>query len=317
MSLNTSELSSTSGGAKATNSLISTFRSLNAEPEAPTIADVTLSDLSTPFVRTPEEEALLISQLKSLATEESEPQVANADEFWLLACIRARKGDVTRALALAKNCLKWRESVNADGIKLNNCEQMKKQLETGMVFVSGNKNRLGQVILDIRLGKQDPARFSALDTTRMISFVLEWVLRTYPEAQTHGIVVVNNMKGVSLGNLDLRMPGVLQKAFSRNMPVRVSSVNICNPPWFIRMVLSLAAKVFSKKLKARVRVYGKGDAVKMEEMFEKDSIMIDLDMGGTAVWTDDMREKWINKMMTDCQQWPPSTTHVTEQETEH
>eukprot|EP00177_Eucheuma_denticulatum_P003318 GFKZ01005994.1.p1 GENE.GFKZ01005994.1~~GFKZ01005994.1.p1 ORF type:complete len:316 (+),score=43.96 GFKZ01005994.1:666-1613(+) len=304
---NLEHLEHTTGGAKNPTALVSALRQLTRRTSAPSGAVVSTSDLSTPFVRSAEEEGGLVDALREAAREQGNEVVARADAFWLVACIRARKGDVGRAMALADNYLKWRLGLGADSKDLAQSQQLRAQLERRLVFVPGHVDRDGRPVLNVRLRYQDPSKFSAMDTARTLSFVVEWLLRKYPAAQTHGIVIVNDLRGVTLRNLDLRLPSVLQQAFSKTLPVRVAAINVINPPFLLKAVVGLFASVFSQKLKLRVRFFSKGDEEKLYQLIEPSHLVDDIGMGGTETWTDQMHREWIRTMEQDCHTWPACT----------
>ena len=298
-----SDLSQTASST-GVSSLLKTFRSLSADGEAADNAQVQKADLSVPFLRTEEEERDLILQLRNAARHQSNEDVATEDEFWLLAAIRARKGDITRALALMSNFIAWRQTLDVSMCNPITSEKMLRQLRRRMVFVSGNTDRDGRPILAVCPARHDPSQYSALDTVRMIFFVLEWTLRTYPKAQTHGVLFLNMMTGASLKNLDIRIPGVMQKAFARNIPVRIAGGVIINPPFVLKAVLNIMTMVMGDKLKARIRIFGNRDQDKLFELVDKEHVVDGLGMGGSASWTDEMHANWIERMMEDCKAWP-------------
>lgn len=314
MSINTRNLESTSTGAGNTVQIASAL--LNAgktDKTGDNRAAVTQADISTPFQISPAEEASLITELRQAAQAANNLAVAQADDFWLLASLRARKGNVERALALASNYVEWRASISADELNAARSEKMRIQLARKIIFVGGNTDRDGRPVLNIRLRNQDPSTFAAIDTTRMINFVLEWTLRTYPAAQTHGVVFVSDMSGVGLRNLDLRIPGILQKALSKTVPVRLAALYIMHAPIFMRAVFTLFQSVLSKKLKARIRLFGNGDVDRFADIFENDQVADDIDgMEGEFCWSDAQHQAWVNRMVEDCETWGPVTTYKEE-----
>lgn len=305
MSLDVKQLESTSAGAENTANVITAFTSLGkSDTTGDNRAAVTAADISSPFVLPEAEETRLVAALRAAADAASNPAVARADRFWLLAAIRARKGDVPRALALAANYVQWRASIGADHLNLAKSEKMRAQLRRRIIFVAGNADREGRPIFNVRLRNQDPSSFAAVDSVRMISFVLEWTLRTFPAAQTHGVIMLNDMAGVGLHNLDLRMPGIMQKAFSKTVPVRLSAFNMVHPPLFFRVVFPLVKNILSHKMKARIRIFPAGEEHRLHEFVAPDQLPDDIQgADGTFSWTTEQHEAWIQRMIDDCQTW--------------
>ena len=279
----------------------------HSDPNDP--ANVTKADISTPFVLPPAEEAALIARLRQFATDANQPAVAQADDFWLLAAIRARKGDIQRALLLMKNYVEWRSTSSVQELSLAQSEQMQMLLKRQIILVAGNVDRDGRPVINVRARNTAPALFDPQDVVRAVFFVMEWTLRTYPAAQTHGIVLVNDMTGVARHNLDFRIPALMQRAFGRTLPVRVAAITLFNPPSVFKTIVGFVLAFMGEKIKARVRLCGKEDTHVLDERFERDQMMEYLDIGGSVEWNDALHEEWLERMTRDCQRWGPVTTY--------
>lgn len=288
-------------------SFFNVFRSLTRQNSNDEIAHVTKADISTPFIRPAQEEARLVESVRQRAIESGRQTVADAEHFWVLAAVRARKGDVIRAEKLLANFINWRERIESSADKQVRLDKTHSQLKSCFMFVSGTTDKAGRPVLHLKMAKHDPSSFSALDTIRTFSTVLEWTLRTYPAAQTHGLVVLHDMSDIALHNLDLRMPGEIQKAFSQSFPVRVASIILCHPPFFLKHVIGFFSSFMSSKLKARITTVGKNDKKLLDELFEPHNVLVDIGLGGTATWTDERHLEWIHRLNNDANAWPEHT----------
>lgn len=288
-------------------SFFSVFRSLARQNSKDEIAHVTKADISTPFIRSAEEETQLVESVRQRALESGRQSVADAEHFWVLAAVRARKGDVTRAEKLLANFISWRKRIESVADKQVRLDKTQSQLKSCFMFVSGTTDKAGRPVLHLKMAKHDPSSFSALDTIRTLSTVLEWTLRTYPAAQTHGMVVLHDMSDIALHNLDLRMPGEIQKAFSQSFPVRVASIILCHPPFFLKHIVGFFSSFMSSKLKARITTVGKNDKNLLDELFEPHNILVDLGLGGTAIWTQERHLEWVRRIDNDAKAWPEHT----------
>ena len=279
----------------------------HSDPNDP--ANVTVADISTPFVATPTEEATLIAHLRQIATDANQPAVAQADDFWLLAAIRARKGDTHRALSLMKNYIEWKRASSAEKLSLAKSEQMQMLLKRQIILVAGNVDRDGRPVINVRARNTAPSLFDPLDVVRALFFVMEWTLRTYPAAQTHGIVLVNDMTGVVRSNFDLRLPGLMQKALGRTLPVRVAAITLLSPPFVFKTIMWFVLAFAGEKIRARVQICEKEDTHVLDELYERDQMMEYLDVGGSFEWNDALHEEWLERMTRDCQTWAQVTTY--------
>lgn len=177
------------------------------------------------------------------------------------------------------------------------------------MIVAGNVDKQGRPVVSVRMRNQDPGTFSALDTTRTLAFIIEWTLRTYPDAQKKGIVLINDLRGVGFKNVDLRIPRELSRAFTQVIPVRVAQINLVNPPMFLKALFSFFSSFLSTKLKARVALFGKGDEARFHQLFDRHETMEDLGMNGTLKRSVDDHKTWIDAMARDCKTWPRSTSY--------
>lgn len=134
-----------------------------------------------------------------------------------------------------------------------------------------------------------------------------WLLRTYPKAQTHGIVVVEDLAGFSFKNCDRRLISSLEKAFSNILRVRIAAMHCANAGFLIRTLFALSGAFFSDKLKARIGVYGKGDVGRFGEFFHPDQIPTFLELGGTVEWTRTAKERFSQRMIKDSGTWSRAT----------
>ena len=302
--MNSEHLETTNAPSFSIPSLVTTFRKTAAQHETTDQnASVTQAELSTPFISSEQEESRLVDLLRQTASESGNHAVADAHQFYLLACIRARKGNVSRAFALASNYVMWRSSFGQDQLDLANSPKMQQQLASRLMFVSGIVDKNGRPILNIRSRNHNPTKFSASDTLRTLTFVLEWTLRTYPAAQTHGIAIINDMTGASFKNLDVRIPGVMHTAFANTLPVRLAAINLINPPFVLKAVIGIVTTLLSKKLKARIRIFGKNDQAALSQVIDEGQIPEDIGMDGSAPWTEEQHMEWVQRMMNDCKAW--------------
>ncbi|KAI0562699.1 CRAL-TRIO lipid binding protein [Gracilaria domingensis] len=288
-------------------SVLSTIRSIGASHTVDTVARVTHADLSAPFIRSAEEENKLVQSLRQAAAQSGNQSVANADHFWLLAALRARKGDVKRAEQLMLNFLAWKRRLAASTDRAERLRAAQKQLQSRVVFVSGHTDRDQRPVINVRLPRHDPSTFSALDTVRTLALVMEWTMRTYPAAQTHGVIIVHNFANLKFHNLDLRLPGELQNTFSQTFPVRVAAILICHPPFFLKGIIGLVTAIMGKKIKARIRAIDERDKHILQEYLESDQIMDDVNMGGTAAWNSAQHSEWVERIGREALTWPDPT----------
>lgn len=262
-----------------------------------------LDNTSVPYFIPHSKQKPLISNLRTLAAEKSNRLVSTASNFLLLSCLYARKGDISRSLALATNYLTFRQDFSYDLYISSPSSTLREILSAGIFIPPGNFSRDGRPVLTIRYRFFDPRKFSAADTACATAFVLEWMLRTIPKAMTHGVSIVEDVNGFSLRNMDVRLMHFYDRAFTSVLPVRVAALHITNPGFIIRTVFTVFSAFLSDKLKARIRLFRKGQEDMFAEFFEPEQNLKFLGLGGTLHWTE-MQQRELAAHMLECvKQW--------------
>lgn len=272
---------------------------------------ITAADnMSVPFRLSEAEEAEIENCMRQTASKAGNALVANADSFWLRACLRARKGDVERANALASNYLKWRRDVHyARYVRGGLSPSVHAILSTGAFLVAGNYSRDERPVLTVRYRYFNPRRFAAVDVARALGAVVEFLLREYPASQSHGIVVLDDTAGFSFSNFDIRVFRFLEKAFAQVLPIRIAAIHIVNPGWVIRTIFNLVSGFMSRKIKARIMICDAGDVNKIQTSFEPQHIPKFINLGGTLEWTDAHQKQFVERVSELCLIWPASSSH--------
>lgn len=270
---------------------------------------------SAPFLLNSTEEKQLLDQVTKLARQSSDADVSNADPFFLLACLRVRKGDPKRAIALLANYLQWRRQVDYYH-HLRACADPSTQstvieiLKSKLLIVAGNTSRDGRPVVTFRYRFLHPHIHSAEHTARVLGIVIEYTLRRYPAAQTHGIVIVDDAAGCSLSNLDVGLLRFLARAFSKVLPVRIAAVYIANPSWIVNIVFHILAPFMSNKLKTRITLCPSQKSELFAEYFEPSQIPTFLNLSGTLEWSDEDHSQFVQDVINHCANWPPASSHV-------
>lgn len=304
----------TKGGVIAVLSALRDIKRDDADPAVDNAAAAVTAagDLSTPFSASAAEEAVLVRQLQLAAADDGAGEVvAHMHAFWLHACVRARKGDVSRALLMARNYCAWRTDVCyiERAVGHNVSAAVRRALCAGLFTVAGNHARDGRPVLTVRFKFFDPRVLSALDVARTFGLLVEYMLREYPLAQTHGLAIVEDADGFSLGNMDLRLVRFLSNAFSKVLPVRITSLNIVNPSWLAKTMFQLMSGFISRKLQARIRVFDKGAVDRFAQFFEPHQTPTFLQLGGTLEWTEAQQHQLANRIIEQSAKWPPVSSH--------
>ena len=240
----------------------------------------------------------LAKELRDNVLNQGDTLASTAHEFWVHACLYARKGDISRSSKLLRSLVQSKIKLTPD-----EHQRVPELLHRGAVWSSGARDRLGRHVLHIRIRHADPAEFTPDDLVRALALASEWTIRTYHAARTHGVVVLADAAGTGFGGIDTRLPGTLMHAFSRTMPLRVAAFCVLNPPWFFRAILAVGTALMGAKLRARVKVFGRPE--ELAKHFDVDSVPIDSEMGGELEWDLDVQHRWAEEVIEAAKSWPP------------
>lgn len=323
--MDVSALHGTSKGSRnPVSSAIDTIRQIRRDDskasETAVKSTITASDnTSVPFILPREEEDALVAQLRAHPST-SKPSknasknfsvseaIKTADDFYLRACLRARKGDVERAHALLSNYVKWRHDTKFE--EQISAFTMGKLLRTGIFVVAGNKSKEGRPILMIRYKYFNPKVFAPIDVALALGAVVEYILREYPESQSNGVVVLDDMAGFSVGNFDFRVFKFLEKAMTQVFPMRLAAIHIANPGWIMKTIFGLVSGFMSRKIQARIGMVESGNVKKMYQFFDKPDIPTFLNLGGSLQWGDTQLKDYVDNLEKISKTWLLNSSKV-------
>ena len=180
--------------------------------------------------------------------------VEDSDEFWLLACLRARKFDPASAATRMQKYMTWRREYRIDELGQPSNDRMQAWLRLEMARWTGGKDQAGRYIVQMTMRNTRPDEFSAEEVMRGIHLLFETLLRAYPDAQARGISLVGDLRDVAFSNLDPRVPKLMGPAMSSVLPVRLGRLQLVHPPWFFKLVFPLIMRFQSSKMKSRTAV---------------------------------------------------------------
>jgi len=203
------------------------------------------------------EEKALVQQLSALLPEE----LKAVPEDTKLMCLRGRKYDPARG---AENV----QSLEALKKMLNLAEpppQFATDITSGKICNPGGKDEVGRSLIWVRLRYNKPKESGPHDVARHVATVMLKACEDV-ETQRNGVVLINDMTGISIKNLSPPTVKFLMGEVLPSLPIRVHRILIVRPPWFVQKVLFPILSAFlSKKLKGRItlipEVDGKVDGI--------------------------------------------------------
>lgn len=266
-------------------------------PSSDTAATIQRAEAAAVYDPPADELAGLRTRTRGLVS--GEPAGGLAD-FHVDAALYTRKGDPARAAALLRAFAAWRARMG-DG-NPHSCAAVAGVLQSELIASLGTRDRDGRALVWLRLRMLDSGTYTPLDIVRTAAFVLEWTVRTYPWARSHGISFLHDARGLRLGQMDTRIAREMRAAFAQTLPVRVARLTVLSPPrllnWMIRAVMAL----LGSKLKARIQVLHR--AAELAEIAGPSAVPESIGLGGTLSWTSEDHAAWVDHVIEDCKSWP-------------
>lgn len=252
---------------------------------------------------------ILINAVRNTALSNDNDAVGLADTLWLRNCIIVRNGDVRRAISLASNYLNWRSYVKYDQNLRTPTAHVIELLTRGVFIVAGNHCRQDSPVLTIRYCTYNPEKFDVLDLSIAFGIMVEYVIRNYPNAETEGITLMEDMNGVTLTNLDMRLTRFLIRSLSRTFPVRIRSIFYVRSNRTMRAVLKFIAPFVARKLHTNVVVIEHDDGNNLLEAFDPHQIPTVLHPVGRMTWTPQHLHDMVDNVLNNCSKWPHASKY--------
>ena len=222
-------------------------RSLDTMAEAAQAENI-VSRASTPPASRLREGAIGSPEEKARSFQEATRTSSRRTTSSCFACVGGSTTWRARPSCCQSICAPRRSSTSA----APDNEQLKEDLKSNKMVCTGGKDADGRAIIWLRLRFNDPKKSKALDMGRLIATVQLEALKD-PEVAARGIIVVNDMTGVKLKNLDPSAVKFIMGTVLPAMPVRVGRICLFNPPWIIgNIIFPIAINFMSKKLRGRI-----------------------------------------------------------------
>ena len=176
--------------------------------------------------------------------------------FIAATCLNFRNGDVESAKERMGNYLMWRKKLFGN-LKDQSCstnEKLKAQVSSFFIQVSPKRLPGGEALVYLTMMKHDPSSFSADETVCCVHFMIMNAIKQDPTLAQKGFVLVNNMAGVGLFNLDIAVPKALASAMNKSLPMRVCNMVVVSPPFVVRYMIPVVKAIVSSKMGNRIHV---------------------------------------------------------------
>jgi len=241
------------------------------------------------------EEAEALVQMEALVKESGDADAIGADKETKLLCLRGRKYVPEAGAKVLSQLLALKKELGLDGsMGAEAAELLRANLRTKKLLATGQKDAEGRLILCLRLRFHDPKIFKPIDMARLVMTVVMSALKD-TDAQRFGIVMIGDMSGIGLKNIDPGVPKLLMGKILPCLPVRIGRMCIFNPPWIVgHIILPILFSFMSKKLKGRIALVKTSEPAKLLQYVPQTALPKSLD--GTLGLDEDA---WAEKMVSE------------------
>lgn len=203
--------------------------------------------------------------------------LAMSKDYNLLKFLRW-KPNVQRAADRYRGLLQWRKenpfAFDSDPpLRASQDPNLKRVLESSVVVApEGMVDKKGRPVIVGRLRNNDMSDGrTVFDVVRMGLYTIDRVLER-ETAQTNGVVVFHDMTGLSLNNLDPRIPKLLLGALVGHLPIRVHGIYFLNAPAFFKALFA-GVGLLMIPAKLRSRMHFVKDIDEVYKVIDKDQML--------------------------------------------
>uniref|UniRef100_A0A7S1UYX5 CRAL-TRIO domain-containing protein n=1 Tax=Grammatophora oceanica TaxID=210454 RepID=A0A7S1UYX5_9STRA len=207
------------------------------------------------------------------AWEEAKVKCASEliDDKFLLQFLRAEVFNAD--LAAKRLCGYWTKRLSAFGpdkafLPMTLDQALKDDdfpLRMGFATLVPATDPVGRSILFFDPSKNDRTKYSIESLTRAVWYYMHAALES-ETAQQKGVVFMIYPQKAKLSQFDRGLANSVMSSLKLCMPVRVSALMICHPPFFFSIVFSVVKVFMGERVRKRVRVMSGSQISVMEEL---------------------------------------------------
>jgi len=204
-----------------------------------------------------------LAELRSaVAADKSFPPLVRTDDMFLLAFLRARKYETTRALACLRSfCTFWHG--NPSLINGLCASEVRRVYEMGFMRTLSGKDIHNNNLSILDIAKVDYSKFTDFEMIRLSLYCSLVTLFDDEDAQRHGLTIVENFAGFSLWKMamvskKMREPGQekVMKFGMDTIPMRIRALYVYKQPMWFSVFWAGIKYFFKKKLRDRLVLIG-------------------------------------------------------------
>jgi hypothetical protein len=153
----------------------------------------------------------------------------------------------------------------------------------------------GRSVIIVDPSKQEGSKYARESMVRVVWYMIHAALED-EETQKKGIVVIANPKNAKFSQFDQKQDSMIVASLKGILPMRLSEIHICNPPYFFRILFPIVKIFVGERLRKRVNVHSGSDEKVLDRLDKFGLKREDLpsDLGGQIVldhdgWLEDRK----------------------------
>ena len=156
-------------------------------------------------------------------------------------------------------------------------------VETGVMTLLGSKDPSGRSLIYWDPSHLDSTKYTTESMVRAFWYVLHAATEDL-EAQQHGVIVIVDPQRAYFSQFDSTIGKLFMNSMSGVLPLRLSGIHICYPPYFVSMVLPIVKMFMPERMQKRIRFHtgSQEDVVRtLNDQFGLAASMLPKEIGGT------------------------------------
>ncbi|KAI6647296.1 Tyrosine-protein phosphatase non-receptor type 9 [Oopsacas minuta] len=238
---------SSGGGAQRETFVASAYDEISPVGEFSATASPSHTEATTTPQLSEREMECLTTLMRLLATKKQPTNVETATKF-----LMARKFDLVRAWGLYESHLQRRRRYRLDSLDPHE-QPLRGELAKRKFMFLGTRDKFGRAIALFQARNHFPKQSNPLTVMQALSLHLDHALYN-TTTQRNGIILIYNMSGSGVKNLDYDLAKELLDFLQEAYPARLHRTYVLNAPFWFRAAVHVFSRVLKKKVIERLQL---------------------------------------------------------------
>lgn len=254
--------------------------------ETPALLEAKLAELEVELGNIPVEEKMEWLEAQAKCGQDYPALVGDDFKLQFLRC------EVFNADLAAKRLVKyWKKRLEIFGpqkaylpISLDKTlEDDEVAINLGVMTLLDAEDPTGRSLVYWDPSHLDSTKYTTESMVRAFWYVLHAALEPVA-AQQRGIIILVDPQRASMSQFDSTIGKLFMSAMSGVLPLRLSAVHICHPPYFVNLVLPLVKLFMPERLQKRIQFHSGSDVpTKLATDFGLTADTLPVELGGSLV----------------------------------